>query len=86
MVVKSEAYFNKFDMTAYSDEEIYRMMMRTIRSAMPVSEEEQITRAFLQNPKTLKELTDHNQMHLNGVLGSAKGLLSNKDIVMPDCG
>jgi len=56
MVVKAKSYLRTYDLSEYTQEQVYRLVMRAVRSALPVPDEEAILRQFLRDPSTLEEI------------------------------
>lgn len=82
MTNKAKSYLNTFDTSNYTAEERFRLVMKAVRSAMCVTEEEECVRAALKNPD-VQELAHKQAAFIqegfvgNEGIGSVKSYLSN---------
>jgi hypothetical protein len=57
MVVKAKSYLRTYDLSEYTQEQVYRLIMRAVRSALPIPIEEADLRQFVREPSTIEEIT-----------------------------
>lgn len=75
MVVKARSYLKTFDLTNMTAEAVYKMVMRCVRTAMMVPEEEEVTRQTLKRKEELEINTKHAKMLTTGILGKTRNFI-----------
>lgn len=69
MTIKAKNYLYKYDLTEYSNEHIYKMIMKAVRSAMAIPPEEEALRATLKNGGVLEDMEKHSKLVTKGIAG-----------------
>jgi hypothetical protein len=82
MHVELGKYLNRFDLTDYTSEEIYRLKIETVAAAVRVPEAEQVFRASLKDGQALSELAKNNDFLVTGKVGRT-GAFFKKTFVLP---
>jgi hypothetical protein len=69
MVIKARNYLHKFDLTAWTNKQIYKNIMASVRSAMVITPEEESIRASLKNDDVLEGMQKHAKLVVSGDAG-----------------
>ncbi|APG76573.1 hypothetical protein 1 [Hubei tombus-like virus 15] len=75
-----QKHLRTFDTSAYTQEEMYKLSVRTVEAAIRVPQAEQAVRAGLKNDSALEEVRKNNKFLESGLVGNVRGLLGNKKL------
>jgi hypothetical protein len=84
MVLKAEVYLKSYDLTGMSSEEVYKMVMRVVRSAIAIPKDEELVRASLKNSDVLEVINKHHKLVSKGIIGHVGNLTGKTSLSLPD--
>jgi len=70
MTIKAKAFLRNFDLSMLTAEQVHKMIMSSVRAAIPITPEEQATRASLKNKDVIEEIVKQGALVEDGVVGN----------------